>query len=450
MANTNVRTNEATATTEEKFLKWEQLQKYNTKIQTKMATDDATTLQSAKDYADSLAGDYDAAGTAQTKVDELANGAVKTNTDAITKLNGDETVEGSVDKKIKDASDALEQKITDSTYDDTAIQAKVTANENAIGVLNGTGEGSVAKKVSDEIAKVVAGADESMDTLKEVSDWISNHADSAAAMQTKINANENAINTLNGEGEGSVKKTAADAVAEYAAGADTSLEVLEQMSAWLKEHPADAAAMKVQINANKEAIGILNGSATVEGSVLKTVTDEIAKIVSDPDVSLDALMELSAWIADHPNDASAMNLQINTNKDDIAKLKELVAQLPEDSDATNLIDYITKAINTAKEGLTADIATAKTEAVTEAGTNTDTKIATKVGEIGDVTVKEYVDTAKTDAATDATTKANQALTDAKAYTDVLAERVSTLESAEIGEITDEDIESLFASLDARV
>lgn len=320
MANTNVRTNEATATTEEKFLKWEQLQKYNTKIQTKMATDDATTLQSAKDYADSLAGDYDAAGTAQTKVDELANGAVKANTDAITKLNGDETVEGSVDKKIKDASDTLEQKITDSTYDDTAIQAKVSANETAIGVLNGTGEGSVAKKVSDEIAKVVAGADESMDTLKEIADWISTHTDSA----------------------------------------------------------------------------------------------------------------------------SAMNTQINANKDDIETLKGLVTQLPEGSDAENLIDYITKAINTAKEGLTADIATAKTEAVTEAGTNTDTKIAAKVGEIGDVTVKEYVDTAKTDAVTDATTKANQALTDAKAYTDVLAERVSTLESAEIGEITDEDIDSLFA------
>lgn len=450
MANTNVRTNEATATTEEKFLKWEQLQKYNTKIQTKMATDDATTLQSAKDYADSLAGDYDAAGTAQTKVDELANGAVKANTDAITKLNGDETVEGSVDKKIKDASDALEQKITDSTYDDTAIQAKVTANETAIGVLNGTGEGSVAKKVSDEIAKVVAGADESMDTLKEVSDWISNHADSAAAMQTKINANENAINTLNGEGEGSVKKTAADAVAEYAAGADTSLEVLEQMSAWLKEHPADAAAMKVQINANKEAIGTLNSGETVEGSVLNTVIKEITKISNDGNLNLEHLQEIITWIENNPNDATEMQNGIAANKADIEKLKGLIAQLPEDSDATNLIDYITKAINTAKEGLTADIATAKTEAVTEAGTNTDTKIATKVGEIGDVTVKEYVDTAKTDAATDATTKANQALTDAKAYTDVLAERVSTLESAEIGEITDEDIESLFASLNAGV
>lgn len=310
--------------------------------------------------------------------------------------------------------------------------------------MNGTGEGSVAKKVADEIAKVVGGADESMDTLKEVSDWISNHADSAAAMQTKINANENAITTLNGEGEGSVKKTAADAVAEYVSGAGTSLEVLEQMSAWLKEHPADAAAMKVQINANKEAIGTLNSGETVEGSVINTVIKEITKIANDGNLSLEHLQEIITWIENNPNDATEMQNGIAANKADIEKLKGLITQLPEDSDATNLIDYITKAINTAKEGLTADIATAKTEAVTEAGTNTDTKIAAKVGDIGDVTVKEYVDTAKTDAATDATTKANQALTDAKAYTDVLAERVATLESAEIGEITDEDIESLFA------
>ena len=153
MANTNTAT--TTATTEEKFLKWEQLQKYNAKIQEKITTDDTKVLENAKNYADGLSANYDAAGTAQTKVDELANGAVKANADAITKLNGDATVEGSVDKKVKDASDALKQQITDSTYDDTAIQAKVSANETAIGVLNGTGEGSVAKKVADEIAKVV-------------------------------------------------------------------------------------------------------------------------------------------------------------------------------------------------------------------------------------------------------------------------------------------------------
>jgi len=122
-----------------------------------------------------------------------------------------------------------------------------------------------------------------------------------------------------------------------------------------------------------------------------------------------------------------------------------VAKLPEDSDATNIVDYITKTVTSAKDELNANIATAKSEAVTEADTNTDAKIAAKVGDIGEVTVKGYVDAAKTEAATDADTKANQALTDAKAYTDTLAERVAALESAEINEVTEEDINSLFAA-----
>lgn len=444
------RENTTTNVANEKFLEWEQFQKYNTKLQTKMATDDATTLQSAKEYADSLAGDYDAAGTAQTKVDELANGAVKANTDAITKLNGDATVKGSVDKKIKDASDTLKQQITDSTYDDTEIKARVTANENAIGVLNGTGEGSVKKTVGDEIAKVIAGADESMDTLKEIGDWISGHANSASEMNTKINANENAINTLNGTGEGSVVKTVADEIAKAITNDDASLDVLKELSAWIAAHPNDVTEMNALIAANKEAISILNSGETVEGSVINTVIKEITKIANDGNLNLEHLQEIITWIENNPNDVTAMQNGIATNKADIAKLKELIAQLPEDSGATNLIDYITKAINSAKEELTTDIATAKTEAVTEAGTNTDTKIAAKVGDIGDVTVKEYVDTAKSDAistaSADATGKADKALEDAKSYTDTLAERVTTLEERKIGVITDEDIDSMFASL----
>ncbi len=49
------------------------------------------------------------------EVTALANGAVKTNTDAITKLNGNSTVEGSVDKKI---SDALNDFMSKETADD--------------------------------------------------------------------------------------------------------------------------------------------------------------------------------------------------------------------------------------------------------------------------------------------------------------------------------------------
>ena len=73
--------------------------------------------------------------------------------------------------------------------DSKAAQTDVTALQTAVDTLNGTGDGSVTKTVADEIAKVVAGADTSFDTLKEISDWISTHGDSAAAMNSAIQDN---------------------------------------------------------------------------------------------------------------------------------------------------------------------------------------------------------------------------------------------------------------------
>lgn len=65
----------------------------------------------------------------------------------------------------------------------------------AIEVLNGdnTITGSVKKTVADEIAKIIADAPESFDTLKEIADWITNHSSDASAMNSKINANTAAI-----------------------------------------------------------------------------------------------------------------------------------------------------------------------------------------------------------------------------------------------------------------
>lgn len=105
---------------------------------------DTAVLQSAKEYADGLAINYDASGTAATKVQELADGAVKTNTDAIAKLNGADTVEGSVAKAVKDAKDAVEAEI--GTLDSLTTQNKaslvVAINEVSESVKTG-GEGSV-------------------------------------------------------------------------------------------------------------------------------------------------------------------------------------------------------------------------------------------------------------------------------------------------------------------
>lgn len=101
--------------------------------------------------------------------------------------------------KIKTNITNIEANATEITAlkaEDTSLGNRVTANETAITTLNGTGEGSVSKTVVDEIAKVVASAPEDFDTLKEISDWISSHSTDAAAMNSRITANETAIAAL--------------------------------------------------------------------------------------------------------------------------------------------------------------------------------------------------------------------------------------------------------------
>ena len=80
-------------------------------------SEDAKTLAAAKDYTDkapfdtsgsAATAEANAKAHAETKVQELADGQVKTNTEAIAKLNGDATTEGSVAKAVKDAQDALQ------------------------------------------------------------------------------------------------------------------------------------------------------------------------------------------------------------------------------------------------------------------------------------------------------------------------------------------------------
>ena len=82
---------------------------------------------------------------------------------------------------------------------------------------------------------------------------------------------------------------------------------------------ANDAFAKAQ--ANETAIGVLNGAATVEGSVAY----KIAQIVTaNDDGSINKLEEIAAWIADHPTDAAEYNQRITTNASDIDKLEQLV------------------------------------------------------------------------------------------------------------------------------
>lgn len=74
--------------------------------------------------------------------------------------------------------------------DDTAgLRKRIKANEDAIGVLNGTGEGSVTKAVNDAINDFATKATENgtIDTFKELVDWVAGHPDIVNGLTGDIN-----------------------------------------------------------------------------------------------------------------------------------------------------------------------------------------------------------------------------------------------------------------------
>ena len=85
--------------------------------------------------------------------------------------------------------------LENKAYNDSELRGLIKANTDAITILNGDGavEGSVSKKVAEGIASVVAGADASFDTLKEIADWIVNDTTGAASMANKISALETLV-----------------------------------------------------------------------------------------------------------------------------------------------------------------------------------------------------------------------------------------------------------------
>lgn len=77
--------------------------------------------------------------------------------------------------------------ITDTTTNKTWLKT-LTANA--------TPTKSISTMISEKIAKVVANAPASFDTLKEIADWISTHQNDASAMNTAINNNTTNITNL--------------------------------------------------------------------------------------------------------------------------------------------------------------------------------------------------------------------------------------------------------------
>ena len=175
---------------------------------------------------------------------------------------------------------------TAATYDDTALAARVTANETAITTINGDANttGSIAKKVNDAIAAVVSNAPDDLNTLKEISDWISGHETDAAGMNSAIQANATAIGTAavaestpganDGTAATGLYKTIEDAVAAEASRATTAEGGLDTR----------VTALETSLGNDSVASQISTAIAGLDATVTQTAgTDGLALSVTEAD-----------------------------------------------------------------------------------------------------------------------------------------------------------------------
>lgn len=114
-------------------------------------------------------------------------------------------------------------------------KAKWDAAASNATTLVGTDTGKSARAIAaEETAKIVAGADTSFDTLKEIADWISTHKTDATAMNSAIAKLEAIVDGIGGDGE---KAT----VVAYVQDAITALKIGDYAKA------ADLAALATRV-----------------------------------------------------------------------------------------------------------------------------------------------------------------------------------------------------------
>ena len=221
---------------------------------------------------------------------------VAANTEALAKLNGDATTEGSVAKAVADEAAARDTAIETAI---NALEPRVKANEDNIATLVGEDANkSVRTIANEELAKqlIAEDAKESLDTLAEIAAWIQDHPDDASAMNEAITALQNKVDT----GDKTVSVYVADAVAALSIGDYAKAADLTALAARVKAveddylKAADKTELTNAINL-KAAQADLEAEITARQNAVQANADAIAAIKDDANV--DSFADVVAELA---------------------------------------------------------------------------------------------------------------------------------------------------------
>ena len=208
-------------------------------------------LGSASGTADAL---KDAKAYTDQEVKKLTDGAVKTNTTAIAKLNGDVNTVGSVAKAVADAVAAEKSRAEGKEGElKTAIDNEKTARENAINALDAT-VGGTAIAEGNHVAVQVVEENGKLKSLTVTENDIASASDLTA--------------------EANTRKADDDAIIAKIGTVGTGTTVVGMISAEADRATKAESELATRVTANETAIAKLNGDANTEGSVAKAVAAE--------------------------------------------------------------------------------------------------------------------------------------------------------------------------------
>lgn len=262
---------------------------------------------------------------------------------AIATLNGNDTVEGSVDKKIKDAInkvnttaaglgtrvEALEGKVgsaDDAAKADGSLYARVAKNAADIDAIEADYLKSTDKTALENAIKVEKGrldafmadadvSEKAIDTLKEIQQYITTDGQAAAQMTKDIAANKTAIDAINNETtgilakakkyaddqdaaqkealEGAIATAKSEAISAAASDAESKVGAAKAELQGKIDAKADATELQAEVErakaaeqANAGAIATLNGGVNVDGSVKKQIETARAALQANIDTKV--------------------------------------------------------------------------------------------------------------------------------------------------------------------
>ena len=258
-----------------------------------------------------------AVGTLGNDSDGNAYANVKAYVDAKTSGIATDAALGELQGRVKTAEDDIDaiELLVGSKSVETQINEKIEGLK-----LSETYE--PIGKGAEEAGKV-SSALESYKTTNDAA--VKAASDAAGVADGKAVAAQNAVDALSGKvGDVPADKT-----------------VVQMISDAQTAATYDDTKVKEDIQANADAIAVLNDGATVEGSVDYKIAQAVAAIMENPDETMNSINELVTWINGHAEDALELSNKVTANEEDIAALEGLVGTT---AVATQITDAIAAAL----------------------------------------------------------------------------------------------------------